>query len=147
MDVRSEMVTPTQPRTAGEGLELAFPHGLPGFPGARRFTLAALAGAPGFFELRSLDDPDLAFVLAASGEGFLPLCGEDLEAACRVVGFDPSAVAVFFVVTLAREQSGSRAYVNMRAPVLVDTGSRTAAQVVLADPGYPLRFPLPRRAA
>lgn len=147
MDVANGTMTQPLPEKQSRGLELAFPHGLPGFPGARRFTLAALEGAPGFFELRSLEDPALAFVLAASGDGFLPLCGEDLGETCRIAGFDPRAVAVFFVVTLVRDGGGSRAYVNMRAPLLVDTQSRTAAQVVLADPGYPLRFPLPRRAA
>jgi len=145
MERTAEAAAAIPGRTAA--VHIAFPHGLPGFPGARRFSLAPLEGAPGFFALRSLEDPALAFVLAAPDARIPPPCRGDLEEACRAVGFDPGQVAVFFVVTLVREGARTRAYVNMRAPVLVEAQQRTAAQVVLADPAYPLRFPLPARAA
>ena len=146
MELAAETAAASSPAT-GTGVEITFPQGLPGFPLARRFLLSPLSGAPGFFELRSLEDPTLALVLAGTPGELPAICPEDLEAACGAAGIEPGRAAVFFVVTLVREGARSRAYVNLRAPVLVDAEARTAAQVVLADPGYPLRFPLPRRAA
>ncbi len=131
------------PPDGAEAVE--FPSGLPGFPGARRFHLRPLAAAGGdFAELVSLEDPDLRLPLVLRPAGGEVPAEADLEEACRALGFARERVRIYFVVTLERE--AARAWINLRAPVLVDPETGRGAQVVLADPRYPLRFPLPSRS-
>ncbi len=141
MDV--ETATAESPPTDEGELVLEFPNGLPGFPEARRFRLRPLAGARGFAELVGLED-DVRFVLmVGSREAGVP-AAEELTSLCRLLGFDPERLGVYFVVTLEPGEP-PRAWVNLRAPVLVDLAGLQGVQVVLADPRYPLRCPLPRR--
>ena len=121
-----------------------FPHGLPGFPAARRFELHPLEGAPGFAELRSLEDPSLRLPLAALPAGAMAPAPAELASVCGLVGLRAEGLRVYYVVTLAPGDP-PRAWINLRAPVLVDPGARRGVQVVLADPRYPLRCPLPPR--
>ncbi len=144
MDAAESATSPPASPPADDAEAVAFPSGLPGFPGARRFLLRPLATADGAFaELVSLEDPGLRLPLVCRpADGEIP-AEDDLDEACRALGFDRERVRVYFVVTL--EPEAARAWVNLRAPVLVDPAAGRGAQVVLADPRYPLRFPLPSR--
>ena len=134
-------------RPAQPASTIAFPHGLPGFPDATRFTLLPLAdGAGGLLVLQSADAPDLRFLVVPYLGGELPLSREDLERACATAGVPPERAAVLLVVTrrppLAAGDGAGELFVNLRAPVLVDTERRTAVQCVLPSPSYSVRHPL-----
>ena len=126
---------------------IAFPHGLPGFPGATRFTLMPVAdAAAGLLVLQSVDEPDLRFLVLPYRGSALPLGREDLERACAAAGVPAERAAVLLVVTrrppLAAGDGAGQLFVNLRAPVLVDTERRIAVQCVLPSPGYSVRHPL-----
>lgn len=132
---------------AAPGLGIAggavrFPQGLPGFPHLTRFRLEPLAGSPPFLLLTASESPGVRFVLLAGAAGLL---GEaDLAAASAVaLGGMAAEVAVLLVVSLHMEAGERRAFVNLRAPILLDTARQVAAQHILADPRYPVRHPLP----
>jgi flagellar assembly factor FliW len=131
-----------QVRIDGER-EIAFPVGLLGFPGHRRYVLSGLPDRPGPFKLlQAADDPDLGFlVLPLEREGG-PIAGDDLEAACAQLAIDGEALAVLGVVTLRPETAGVVTTVNLKAPLLIDTARRRGWQVVLPSDGYDLRHPL-----
>ena len=125
---------------------IAFPQGLPGFPAATRFALLPLGEAvDGLLILQSQDDPDLRFLVLPYREDELPLRRVDLDAACELLGVPKEHAAFLLVVTRQPRRRWRRArqfFVNLRAPVVVDTARRTAVQHVLASPGYSVRHPL-----
>jgi flagellar assembly factor FliW len=120
-----------------------FARGLVGFPDIEQFRIEDVAGAPpGLKILRAQEDRTLGFlVLPCPPEAGL-LEPDDVAAVRDALGIDPADLLVLVIVTTLRRPDGLRLYANLRAPLLIDVARREGAQVVLADPGYPLRHPL-----
>ncbi len=128
-----------------------FPQGIPGFPSATRFALLPFGdGSEGLLVMQSMDDCGLRFLVLPYAEHHLPLRRADVDAACALLGITTEHAAVLLVVTRPPPQEQPdgvrRLYVNLRAPVVVDTERRTAVQHVLASPDYSVRHPLPAAA-
>ena len=124
---------------------IVFPQGLPGFPGATSFALRPLTDAAGeLLVLESTEDPELRFLVLPYADRQVPLLRTDVDGACALLGIRPDDAAVLLVVT-SRHEPGSdgltrqRLYVNLRAPLMLDTVRRTAVQHVLASPAYSVR--------
>lgn len=133
------------PEPAGASAhEVRFPQGLPGFPGATRFRLEPLLPPSGLLRLVSVDVPELRFLVVAHTEGRLPLNRGDLETACVELGIAPDHAAILVVVTAQVNPNSGRhhLFVNLRAPIFIDTLQRAAVQHVLPCPTYPVRHPL-----
>lgn len=124
------------------------PCGLPGFPGARSFRLDPVPGLESsFMVLRATDTESLGFVVLAAGDGASVYGPTDLAEIRAALGAGAGDLQLLLLVTMASEPSGFRAFVNLRAPLAIDTGRRIAAQIVLSNPSYPLRHPLEPRTA
>jgi flagellar assembly factor FliW len=120
-------------------LEMVEP--LPGFPEHRRFALARLDDVGVLCALRSIDDPDLRFLVvppAAFFTDYAPVIDDQTAAALEI----SSADDVLALVLVNPGESARTATVNLLAPVLVNHRTRRATQVVLDDPTLPLRAPL-----
>jgi len=120
-------------------LEMVQP--LVGFPERRRFALARLDELGVICDLRSLDDPDLRFVVMPP----TPFCEDyapeiDESVADQLGAADASDLIALVVVTLG--DSPADATANLLAPVLVNHRTRRAGQFVLDDAALPLRAPL-----
>jgi flagellar assembly factor FliW len=131
----------------GAAPTIAFPQGLPRFPDATRFALLPLdATASGMLVLQCADEPDLRFLVLPYLEKRLPLRREDLDRACTLAGVPSERAAILLVVTrrppVAAADGEGQLFVNLRAPVLVDTERRIAVQCVLPSPDYSMRHPL-----
>jgi flagellar assembly factor FliW len=120
-------------------LELVEP--LPGFPEHRRFALARLDDAGVLCALRSLDDPELRFLVVPPGAFFSDYAPEIDDQTAAALAID-SAEDVLALVMVNPGDSASTATANLLAPVLVNHRTRRAFQVVLDDPSLPLRAPL-----
>ena len=136
---------------ADAGATIAFPQGLPGFPSALRFALRAAApGIEGLLLLQSTDDPDLRFLVMPYHEADVPLRRGDLDAACAALGVPAEHAAVLLVVTRRTEPDQAapapQLFVNLRAPLVLDTQRGIGVQHVLPVPDYPVRHPLARAA-
>ncbi len=124
---------------------IVFPQGLPGFPGATGFALRPLTDATcELLVLQSIDDPELRFLVLPYADHQVPLRRTDVDGACAALGVRPDDAAVLLVVTSRHEPesdglSNQRLYVNLRAPLVLDTVRRTAVQHVLANPAYSVR--------
>ncbi|MFO1048641.1 MAG: flagellar assembly protein FliW [Geminicoccaceae bacterium] len=129
---------------------IRFIRGLPGFPGATGFTLHSVEQWPtGFLVMRSVDDPDLRFLLLRCARDALPLQPAELDDACARHGLRAGQVEVLLVVTLqpnVADGDDLGFHVNRRAPVLVDIAQSVGVQHVLDDPTYAVRAPLARAA-
>jgi flagellar assembly factor FliW len=116
-------------------------HPLPGFPDLRRFALVQLDDDGVLCSLRSLEDPELRF-LVVPPFGFFPdytpVVGDDVV---DDLGIE-SADDVLVLVVLTAGESIEKTTANLLAPVVVNTVNRRAAQVVLADTALSVAVPL-----
>lgn len=111
--------------------ELEFAAGLPGFPEAHRFVLVRLGDPDSPFSiLRSLDQPDLEFVVAPPGiffPDYEPEIDDSVAGRLSLQSADDALLLV--IVTVAEQPSKSTA--NLLGPIVVNRHTRSAAQAVL----------------
>ena len=110
-----------------------------GFPGLTRFALVRLDDEGVLSALRSVEDPDLRFLVvppAVFFPDYAPVVDDDTVAA---LGIESADEVVTLVVVNPGDGSGATA--NLLAPVLVNTRTRQGGQVVLTD-DLPVRAPL-----
>lgn len=109
-----------------------------GFERHKRFALLTFEDSTPFLWLQSVDDPGIAFVVInprivkpdytpAISEGELELL--DIQRT--------GDIALLSIVTVRSDPF--RATANLRAPILINTSKRSAKQVILDDPGYPIQ--------
>ncbi|NOZ87051.1 MAG: flagellar assembly protein FliW [Deltaproteobacteria bacterium] len=119
-------------------LQMARP--LLGFPGLTEFALFKEDTQAPLFWLQSLQDPGVAFLLLdpTSVLGYVidrkELEGVDLELD------SPKDALVLTTVTLRNPWKESTT--NLRAPLLINTRTRRAAQLVLQDDAYNTKEPI-----
>lgn len=120
-------------------LEMVRP--LVGFPDLHRFGLARLDETGTVCDLRSLEDPEVSFVVVPPGQFFddyAPVVDdavvEDLDVR------DAADVVTLVMVTLG--ETLEQATANLRAPLLVNHHTRRAVQAILDDQDFPMKAPL-----
>ncbi len=127
---------------------ITLPGGLLGFADCQRFALAELPDSQGPFKLlQSVDEPELAFLVLPVDPDADLIARKDLEHACQALRIDWPALAVLALVTVRPEAAGVHFSINLKAPLLIDTGRQTGRQHVFAGEAYPLRYDLPRARA
>jgi flagellar assembly factor FliW len=126
------------PRWIDPALVIDMPGGLAGFPALRSFAGIQLERARfgPLNLLQSLEDPRVAFLVFPDAPGASLYVHAHVLAACADEGFEPAATAVL-VIANARAESGVT--LNLRAPILLETRRRTAAQHIIAEGEYPIR--------
>ena len=120
-------------------IELAHP--MPGFPDHERFALVRLDDAGVLMGFRSLHHDDLQFVVVPPAPffpGYAPELDDDVVAD---LGLTAAEDALVLLVVHAGATLASTT-VNLRAPIVVNTATRRAAQVILEDADLPLAAPL-----
>lgn len=124
---------------------IVFPRGVLGFADRHRYMLAEIPGTDALFKrLQSIDDGELGFIVLPLDPSEGPIASPDLAAARKALAIEETALAVLAIVTLRPDPERVDFTVNLRAPLLLDTGRRLGYQHVLANDAYPLRHPLPR---
>jgi flagellar assembly factor FliW len=116
-------------------------HPLPGFPDKRRFALVQLDDDGVLCQLRSLEDPGLRFLVMSPVPFFpdyAPEVSDDVVADLQISS--PEDVIVLLVLNAGDSLDTTTA--NLMAPVLVNTATKRASQVILDDPALPLAAPL-----
>lgn len=115
-------------------------NGLPGFSQARRFVVVDHADTTSFSWLVSLDDPDLAFVIANPWH-FFP--GYDPAVTARhLAGLEIVDADHLETVVLATFH-GRNVTLNLSAPILINRKAMCGVQVILDDPRYSTREEIP----
>lgn len=116
-------------------------HPMPGFPGEDRFALVRLDEDGVLMSLRSVTRDDLQFVVVPPAPfypDYAPVVDDEVVADLGIGSVDD--VLVLLVVHAG--DSLATTTVNLRAPLVVNTATRRASQVVLDDPDLPLAAPL-----
>lgn len=120
---------------------IEFVQPLPGFPGHSGFALVQLDDDGVLCELQSLEDPGLRFLVVPPTPFFpdyAPEVGDDIA---RELEID-SADEVIVLLVLNAGTSLQTTTANLLAPVVVNTRTRRAQQVILEDQSLPLAAPL-----
>lgn len=125
---------------------IALVRGILGFEQAERFCLIKHKQGTGVYWLQSMDHPDLAF-LAVDPLNYFPNYHFELaDGDAKSIGLEDSCdAAVIAIVTV--EDKGSRATINLAAPIVLNTRTRTGSQVVLQDGSYSIAEPVRLSAA
>ena len=120
-------------------IELVSP--MPGFPELTRFALVQLDDDGTLCALKSLEDPDVRFLVVPPG-GFFP----DYEPVVDQESVDALGIEtvedVLLLVVLNAGRSLADTTANLVAPVLVNINTRRAQQVVLDDHRLSIAAPL-----
>lgn len=132
------VLSETSPTTAVP--ELRFAGGIAGFPDSERYALVEVTDAAPLCLLTSLDEQGVQFVVAPPAV-FFPDYAPDLDddSAARLGLADAGDALLLVVLTVGADLAASTA--NLLAPIVVNTRTLVAAQVVVAD-DWPLRAPL-----
>lgn len=125
------------------------PDGLPGFDSAREWVLEG-DGTSMFSLLRNVERPSIGLLVAPPWDlapGYEPDLPDDELARIDVAG--PADVELLVVATVAGSapsDSGDApevaVWLNLAAPIVVNTRTATARQVILDRQGWPLRHPV-----
>ena len=136
----------------GELPDLVFVRPMPGFPQLTRFVLVRLgdqtddAGQADdgqaddglLYELRSLEQPEVRFLVAVPTPFFPDYAIELDAAACTELDLhDADDALVLVVVTVDPDVGGATA--NLLAPIVVNARTRQAGQVILSGSDWPVR--------
>lgn len=116
-------------------------HPMPGFPDRRQFALVVLDDDGVLCSLRSLDDPDLRFLVVPPGP-FFPDYAPDVDDATVLELGIASAEDALVLLVLKAGDSLADTTANLLAPVVVNRRTRRAAQVILDDPSLSVSAPL-----
>lgn len=123
---------------------LFMPRGILGFAEHKNFGLAHLPNR--FIDqlmlLQSLTDPGTSFLLLPLAIDAGIIAQDDLISACNTTGVDPENAVVAVIVTIRDVGGQPQVTVNLRAPVLFDSETRTGWQYVLPDSQYQVRHVL-----
>jgi flagellar assembly factor FliW len=119
----------------GEGSIVSMPEGMLGFSEVQDYVLVQHNQGSPFLWYQAVNEPELAFVIVDPFTFFpeyeVLLSKEDLEVLeCE----DLSGLAVFAVVVIPENPEDITA--NLRGPVVINTESKIARQVVLTDERY-----------
>ncbi|GAA3161842.1 flagellar assembly protein FliW [Planomonospora alba] len=127
--------------TGGDLPSIEFVCPMPGFAGNRRFVLVRVDEDGLLYSLRSLEDPDLRF-LVISPHPFFPSYEPEIDdATLDMLGVDQTAELLVLLIVTA-PGSITEATANLLAPIVVDTRTRRAVQTVLSGSDLPVRAPL-----
>jgi flagellar assembly factor FliW len=133
----------------GELPDLVFVRPMPGFPQLARFVLVRLGdcttsgddAGPGdalLYELRSLERPEIRFLVVVPTPFFPDYVIELDETACAELDLHDAGDALVLVV-LTVDPDGGGTTANLLAPVVVNVRTRHAAQVILSGSDWPAR--------
>lgn len=122
---------------------LAFPNGIIGFPDMTRFTLMhdSEKDDSSIHWLQSVDEPSFAMPVIDPlyvKEDYNPLIEDDVLTELQPLNEDNTLV----LVTLTVPRDLKKMTVNLKGPIIVNTESRKASQIIVEDDDCSVKFPI-----
>jgi|KBSSwiStaDraftv2_1062776.scaffolds.fasta_scaffold01257_24 flagellar assembly factor FliW len=124
--------------TAERVQQVRFVEPLPGFADDGTFTFSPIDPDDVLFSLRSVQHPDIRFVLASPGAFFPDYAPDVATLLAGVLGTDD--VELLVMLTIGTGLADATA--NLRAPIVIARSTGRAVQVILEDALLPMRAPL-----
>jgi len=121
---------------------LHFPAGMIGFPQLNKFIVMPNKKEGPLFWIQSVDDTDIAFVLTDPSNFFLDYIVVPDESERKTLEISQEDQCfILAVVTVPPDQNIT---LNLSAPILFAPKTNRAIQVILDDPKYKTKTPLPK---
>lgn len=122
---------------------LTFPNGIIGFPDMTRFTLMhdSEKDDSSIHWLQSVDEPSFAMPVIDPlyvKEDYNPLIEDDVLTELQPLNEDNTLV----LVTLTVPRDLKKMTVNLKGPIIVNTESRKASQIIVEDDDCSVKFPI-----
>jgi len=120
---------------------ITLPQGLIGYSNFRDFGLTQLPdnGLGQLMLLQCLSEPSLSFIVAVYNTDSDIIEPADLREALRAVGVEPDNALILLVVTIRKALQGVEVTANLRAPLIIDSKTKTGRQYVLPNSKYDVR--------
>lgn len=122
---------------------MEFSDGLLGFEHLKRFFIVDPADETLILWLQSTDAPEVAFPMLEpklfKGDYKVRLSANELRS-LRIEEGSKKDILVYSILTIPSDVSAMTA--NLKAPVVINTASRLARQVVLQENEYSVKFPM-----
>ena len=124
-----------------EAKVLSFPNGILGMPNQGKFFVSPFPSdkMDKFQVLQSLVDTEVSFALVPLAVLNNLIEDADLDEVRQVLEMSKEDMLVMLIVSIQKTPSGARLSVNVRAPLFIDTASKTGYQIVLANSKYPVQ--------
>jgi flagellar assembly factor FliW len=119
-----------------------FPEGLVGLDQLKNFLVMPNEKKGPLFWIQSVDDPAFAFVVTDPTNFFLDYVVLPDEKERQKLGIDENGAC--FVLAIVTVTQDKQITLNLSGPILYAPESRKGIQVVLEDPRYGIRTPLPK---
>ncbi len=121
---------------------LYFPAGLIGLPDLRYFIVMPNKKKGPLFWIQSVDDPDIAFVLADPTNFFLEYKVVPEANERKILHLEKEDEC--FILTVVTVPPDQNITLNLAAPILLSPKTNRAMQVILEDSVYSSKMPLPQ---
>jgi flagellar assembly factor FliW len=123
---------------------ITFPRGLLGMPDKFHFFLTEFPNEKlhKFKLMQCLDDYNLSFITLPLTLQNDIVMAEDLTQGCKELGMNVESLVTLLIVSVQRTPGKTQVSVNARAPLLIDTSSRLAAQYVFTTDRYLVQQPI-----
>ncbi|MDR3645346.1 MAG: flagellar assembly protein FliW [Clostridia bacterium] len=117
-----------------------FPHGIYGFEGAKRYALLSDHDSSNpFLWLQHADSREPCFVVTDAHRLFSDYSPEVTPQMEETIGLKtPDALRILTIVTVPKDYRGLS--LNLKCPILINAADNVAAQVILEDDTYPMRY-------
>jgi len=132
------------PITVDKQKIITMPLGMLGFPDEKRYAIVQHKENSPFFWYQSVDDPALAFVIT-SPFFFVPDYSVPLDDAINQMSWDDEKIEEkieLYVVVNIPNGSPNKMTANLIGPILINTDTFQALQMVVTDSPYSHKFPL-----
>jgi flagellar assembly factor FliW len=121
-----------------ESAVVDFPNGLLGMPAQDKFFIAKMPveKLKSFQVMQSLVDPDTSFAVMPHDLLDDGLDAQDIADIKAVMEIKGDEMLIMLIASIQHTTSGARLSVNLRAPVFINTDTKEAYQIVLANGKY-----------
>jgi len=119
-----------------------FPEGLIGLDQLRNFLVMPNTKQGPLFWIQSVDDPAFAFVVTDPTNFFLDYIVLPDENERKKLNIDESGSC--FVLAIVSVSQNKEISLNLSGPILYAPETKKGLQVILEDPRYDIRTPLPK---
>lgn len=118
---------------------IELPSGILGFPDLHRYALLSADDDGIYSWLQAVDDPDLAFLVVVPLPFFPDYAPVISDEDCRLLRLQRADDAQLLCLVTVDMDSVSA---NLLGPIVLNVATRTARQVVVADPRLTTRVPI-----
>lgn len=117
---------------------LTFPQGLFGFRECTQFGLAKLPNVEGspLMLLQCVNQPSIAFLVADPSQLGVDIAQSDISEALTETSMSQSETQFLTILTLYDQGDSYYLTANLKAPVLINSASRTGTQFIFSNKSY-----------